>query len=192
MPRRKDTFISGAYYHIFNRVIEGEDLFRESKNYLYCIQLIKRYSLKYEINVIAYCLMPNHYHFLLEQRSNQPVSTFVSMLFNSYVQKMNQIWDRKGLLFRARFKHVLVDRDEYLIHLCRYIHLNPVKAKLVSHPGDWYYSNYLDWVGLRKGELMDPESRMNFFRSGQEYQDFVLDYDDKLEPEKEISKLLLE
>jgi len=192
MPRRKGFFTSGAYYHIFNRVIEGEVLFRDRGNYLYCIDLMKRNGSKYRNNVIAYCLMPNHYHFLLEQKSNQPISTFVSVLYNAYVQKVNQLWGRRGPLFRGCFRHVLVEREEYLIHLCRYIHLNPVEAGIVQNPEEWPYSNYLEWINKRSGDLQDPEFIQTYFRSAQDYQGFVLDFDVESKFEKQLSSYLLE
>ena len=192
MPRREGSFISGVYYHIFNRVVEGELLFQDHNNYVLCLTLVKRNASKYNIDVLSYCLMPNHYHFLLQQKSDIPISKFSSVLFNTYVQKVNQLRGRKGSLFTGRFKHVLVDREEYLIHLCRYIHLNPVKAGLVQNPEDWFFSNYLDWIGMRQGELRDPKFIETYFSSAQEYREFVLDFEDEQRFEERISGYILD
>lgn len=192
MPKRKGSFNSGSYYHVFNRVVDGEILFREQNNYIFCLNLIKINASKYNVNVLSYCLMPNHYHFLLEQKSDTPVSKFISVMFNSYVQKVNQIRGRKGPLFDKRFKHVLVDREEYLVHLCRYIHLNPVKAGLVENPDDWQFSNYVDWIGKREGELIDLEFIRTYFSSAQEYREFVSDSKEERKFEEEISGYLLD
>jgi REP element-mobilizing transposase RayT len=155
MPYRGDVFARNHYYHIYNRGVGQGRLFFNPGNYEYCLRLTKRYYRRYGVTVIAYCLMPNHYHFLLRQETDQPLSKFVNVLFNAYVQAVNRQQDRRGTLFEGRFRHVWVDREEYLVHLCRYIHLNPVKAKLVSHPEDWLYSNYLEWTGQRAGILKD-------------------------------------
>lgn len=192
MPSRKGSFNSGSYYHVFNRVVEGEILFREQNNYIFCLNLIKRNASKYNVNVLSYCLMPNHYHFLFKQKSDTPISKFISVLFNTYVQKVNQQRGRKGPLFRERFKHVLVDREEYLIHLCRYIHLNPYKAGLVQNPEDWQFSNYLDWIGERDGTLKDENFIRDHFCSGSDYQSFVNDYRDADEPDDRVEKYLLD
>jgi putative transposase len=128
MPRRGDVFLEGNYYHIYNRGLNGEAIFIVEENYLYCLQLVKRNLTRYDVRLIAYCLMPNHYHFLLRQESAIPLTKFISSTFISYVQALNKQIRRTGPLFEGRFKHKLVDKEEYIIHLCRYIHLNPVNA----------------------------------------------------------------
>jgi REP element-mobilizing transposase RayT len=192
MPRRKIAFAPGSYYHVFNRVVVGEKLFTDHNSYVLFLKLTKGYAAKYKVNVICYCLMPNHYHFLLKQISDTQISKFISVLLNSYVQKVNKFRDRKGPLFSGRFKDVLVDRDEYLIHLCRYIHLNPVEAGLVEHLEEWPYSNYLEWTGERKGELVDPEFTGRYFKSQEEYRNFVLDSEDLRQSEISIRPYLLD
>lgn len=94
--------------------------------------------------MVAYCLMPNHYHFLVRQLSDRALSQWVQMLFNGYSQAINQQLNRKGTLFQNRAKHILIDKDEYLVHLVRYIHYNPVEAGLVHSPEEWQFSNYLE------------------------------------------------
>ena len=155
MPYRISTFTKGQYYHIYNRGAGRGLLFFNPGNYEHCIRLIERYYRRYGAGTVAYCLMPNHYHFLLKQESDQPISRFINSLFNSYVQAVNRQRARSGTLLEGRFRHVCIDREEYLVRLCRYIHLNPVKAKLASRPEDWPFSNYLDWIGRRTGPLKD-------------------------------------
>jgi REP element-mobilizing transposase RayT len=179
MPHRGDVFARDHYYHIYNRAVGGGLLFFNSGNYEYCLRLVKRFCRKYGATVIAYCLMPNHYHFLLRQETDTPLSKFINVLFNAYVQAVNRQQKRKGTLFEGRFKHVWVDREEYLIHLCRYIHLNPVKAKLVSRLEDWPYSNYLEWIGQRPGTLKDETFIRDRFPTPEAYQQFVADYQDE-------------
>jgi REP element-mobilizing transposase RayT len=130
------VFAKGFYYHVYNRGAGRGLLFFNPGNYEYCLRLVKRYSERYGVAVIAYCLMPNHYHFLLRQETDEPLSRFINVLFNAYVQAVSRQQERTGTLFEGRFHHVWVDREEYLVHLCRYVHLNPVKAELVSLPED--------------------------------------------------------
>jgi REP element-mobilizing transposase RayT len=155
MPQRGEVFAAGEYYHIYNRGAGRNSIFFTPANYEYCLRLVKRCLTQYAVTIIAYCLMPNHYHFLLRQDSDLLLSKFIGVLFNAYAQAVNKQQARSGSLFEGRFRHKHIEREEYLIHLCRYIHLNPVKAQLVQRPEDWPYSNYVDWIGLRSGALKD-------------------------------------
>ena len=186
MPYRGDVFAAGQYYHIYNRGAGKGLIFFNEDNYRYLLSLVKRYQNKYGVTLIAYCLMPNHYHFLLRQDTDKPLSKFINVLFNAYVQAVNIEEGRKGTLFEGRFKHVIVDRWAYLIHLCRYIHLNPVKANLVSKPEDWEFSNYRDWIELRNGTLKDVTFIQEHFESAREYRSFVNDWQN----DEEIKKYL--
>jgi hypothetical protein len=124
--------------------------------------------------------MPNHYHFLIYPLEDGILSRFIQRLFNSYTQAFNKQQKRSGTLFEGRAESVLVATDEYILHLCRYIHLNPVSAKLVAHPVDWPYSNYLEWVKKREGTLVDREFVNGFFQSSKDYENFVLSEIDPL------------
>jgi putative transposase len=115
MPYRGDEFAQGHYYHIYNRGAGGGLLFFNPGNYEYCLRLAKRYYQKYGTTMIAYCLMPNHYHFLLRQETDVPLSKFINVLFNAYVQAVNRQQGRSGTLFAGRFRCVWVDREEYFI-----------------------------------------------------------------------------
>ena len=190
MPYRGDEFAQGHYYHIYNRGAGGGLLFFNPGNYEYCLRLVKRCYQKYGATVIAYCLMPNHYHFLLRHETDVPLSKFINVLFNAYVQAVNRQQGRRGTLFAGRFRHVWVDREEYLVHLCRYIHLNPVKAKLVSHPDDWPYSNYLEWIGQRAGTLKDETFIRERFPNPEAYRQFVADYQNEVRVREHIKKYI--
>ncbi|HYN87438.1 MAG TPA: transposase, partial [Ardenticatenaceae bacterium] len=124
MPYRTDPFAKDHYYHIYNRGAGRSLLFFGPDNYEHCLHLVKRYYQPYGAVVIAYCLMPNHYHFLLRQETDTPLSRFINVVFNSYVQAVNRQQGRSGTLFQGRFRHIRIDRDEYLLQLCRYIHRN--------------------------------------------------------------------
>lgn len=175
MPRRKTIFAKDYYYHIYNRGAEKQNIFFETENYYYFLRLMKRVLPKYAITFIAYCLMPNHFHFLIKLVGEADVSSFMSRLLNAYVKAVNKRYNRKGLLFNERFKPILVDDENYLVHLCRYIHLNPLKAGLVKDLKDWPFSNYLEFIGLRNGSLFDPNFRNEYFGDANGYKEFVND-----------------
>jgi len=113
-------------------------------------------------------------------------------LFNSYVQALNLQRERTGTLFEGRFKYKRVEKWEYLMMLCRYIHLNPVKAKLVAKPEDWEYSNYLEWVGLRDSPLVDMGFVRDHYSSGEEYAIFVGRVENEIRDFEKIRKYMFD
>lgn len=176
MARRKVEFVTGQYYHIYNRGVNRDLIFRNPDNYLFLLRRVKEYSSRFEIALIAYCLMPNHYHFLLRQEGIQPVSKFVQNVFNSYTKAFNKAYHRTGTLFEGPYKALLVEKETHLLHLCRYIHRNPLEAGLVTNLDDWPYSNYLEWVGKRTGAIFDVQFVQEHFAESDDYESFVLDY----------------
>ncbi len=164
---------AGHYYHVYNRGCNRGRLFVNDENYLFLLRQAKLFLADYSLSVIAFCLMPNHYHFLIRPEEVNSLSRYIQRLFNSYTQAFNKQQNRSGTLFEGRFKSILVDTDEYVIHLCRYIHLNPIRAGLVTEPRLWKYSNYLEWVGRRDGILLDREFVNQYFTTPADYEDFV-------------------
>jgi putative transposase len=128
--------------------------------------------------------MPNHYHLLVRQDKEIPTYRFVNSVFNAYVQAVNRQQNRKGPLFEGKYRYVHVDKEEYLIHLCRYIHLNPVQAKLVKNPEDWPYSNFREWAGLRNGKLYVDGFLSDYFDSPMSYSSFCTEFVEGLEMEE--------
>ena len=136
--------------------------------------------------------MPNHYHLLVRQESESPVSEFMQAIFNSYTKAYNKAFNRTGTLFEGPYKAVQVEEDPYLLHLCRYIHRNPLDAGLVKDPDEWPYSNYLEWVGKRAGSLVDLEFVRDFFPRPGEYSRFVMEYTPPPKIAEAIQKLALD
>jgi len=192
MPYRKKDFFPGGYYHIYNRGANRAPIFFSNENYTYCLKLIRKSLSKHDVTIIVYCLMPNHYHFILRQNAEDDIANFIRDVFNPYVQAVNIQQHRKGTLFEGRFKHILIEKDEHILHLCRYIHLNPVKARLVSSPEFWLFSNYLDWIGEREGTLTDLDFMVSNFQNGDNYRDFVMEYLVEKNLERKIWKYILE
>jgi putative transposase len=171
MPYRRTPFLPGSYYHLYNRGNSRGTVFFTQENYLYFLRLI-RDTLLPHVDIVAYVLMPNHYH-LLVQSNTVELSDVMRKLVISYTMALNKQRQRTGAVFEGRFKSILVDRDEYLAHLTRYIHLNPVRAHLVSHPQDWAYSSFPEYIGTREGKLPKPNAILGHFTSRYEYQSYV-------------------
>jgi len=199
MPYRKDDFSSGGYYHVYNRGIASNKIFYRDENYNYFLKLCEKYHSKYQGRMTAYCLMPNHFHLLLQQRGEIPISRFIQVSLNAYVQALNKQMQRKGPLFEGRFRHVLIDKEEYFIYLVRYIHLNPVKACLVDKPEEWPYSDYAEWIRIQSPEGSKPSGGFakseyfewtrsrkkesfvqDYFGGSGEYERFVTEYQDEV------------
>jgi REP element-mobilizing transposase RayT len=173
MPRRQLRFAAANYYHIYNRGLNGEPIFFEHDNYFYLLRLIEKAFEKHNVTTIVYCLLPNHYHFLLRTEIDDVLSDCIKEIFISYVQAVNKRYKRSGPLFEGRFRSKWIDDIDYLLHLCRYIHLNPVRAGLVKSPEDWIFSNYRDFVGLRNNGLIDRKFIKKYFTTANDYCNFI-------------------
>lgn len=99
------------------------------------------------VQIIAYCLMPTHIHLVLKQLLENGISEYMRKILDGYTRYFNTIHKRKGPLWEGRFKSVLVDSDEQLRHLVRYLHLNPTTANLATKPEEWFYSSYKEYLG---------------------------------------------
>jgi len=134
------------------------------------------YCRELQLVTITHCLMPNHYHFLVRQDGKKPAGLLPQYLFNSYTKAYNNLYGHSGTLFEGHYHSKPVEKQSYLLHLCRYIHANPVKDGFVDHPGDWPYSNYLEWIGKRRGTLVDRQFVKEYFPTTESYVEFVSDY----------------
>jgi len=179
MPHARKDIISwqpGHYYHLYNRGARQLTIFQEKANYIFILERMKRYLLEFDLSIIAYCLMPNHYHFLVQQNGNYDAGLLPQRIFNSYAKAFNKRYDHSGTIFEGRYKAKHVNNDQYLRHLCRYIHANPVKDDMVEYLEEWPYSSYLDWIGLRQGNLVDRAFISDMFPDIAKYEEFVKDY----------------
>ena len=178
MPYRKFAFRAGHYYHLYNRGNNRQDIFFEKENYRYFLRLLKKYLIPHTADLVAYCLMPNHYHLLLHLKTDTLHKQMGPMLL-AYTKAINKRFNRSGALFQGRFKGVWVDSDAYILELSRYIHRNPVQAGLVVHPQDWEFSSYGEYIGLRKLRLVSPEVVLGQFGTIETYQAFVEENQDQ-------------
>jgi REP element-mobilizing transposase RayT len=186
MPRRSTPFLAGQHYHFYNRGNNRQAVFFEPENYLYFLRGIKRY-LRPEVDVLAYCLMPTHYHLLVrikaseileqsEVSSSLRVSRAMQKFGISYTKAMNRRFSRVGALFQGQFRGKPVNDYEHLLQLCIYIHANPVKSGLAFTPEEWEYSNCPEWMGQRDGTLVDREFVRDNFGTPAEYSRVVMNY----------------
>jgi len=157
MPAKRPDYLPGHFYHIYNRGAHRVSIFREEENYLFVLRKMKAYCRALSLVPIAYCLLPNHYHWLIRQDGEHPAGLLPQRVFNSYTKAYNKRYDHSGTLFEGNYRVRPVDREGYLLHLCRYIHANPVIHDLVDGVADWPYSNYLEWTGEREGTLVDRD-----------------------------------
>ena len=214
MPLRKTPLVTGEFYHVFNRSLEGFPIFKRSGNadifmemMVYYTQLsppvrfsyYKRQKDKYKLDlkkrlvtVVAYCLMPNHFHFLLKQENDEGIKVFVQKLANAFSHYYNKKNNRKGPLFESAFKSVLVESEEQLVHLSRYIHLNPVTDYLVESPLDYPLSSCKSFVENSHKLPFDPSVVMAGFKDGKDYWDFLMSRKDYQRELDEIKRLILE
>jgi putative transposase len=142
--------------------------------------------------IIAYCFMPTHLHLILQQLKEDGISRLMSLMLNSYSSYFNRKHNRKGPLWESRFKVVVVKNDEQLLHLTRYIHLNPVTSRLVNKPEEWVYSSHREYLGLVKEEQKICDFSGCLEVDPLRYQRFVCDRIDYQRKLAKIKKLLMD
>lgn len=204
---RKDSLVNNEYYHIFSRSIAGYKIFNNHQEYdrmLELINLLKYQDFTYQYSqfrrmsvddqelvlnkinlkskqlviIVAYCLMPTHLHLILRQETDYGITKYMSKVLNSYSKYFNTIHKRTGPLWASRFKNVRVDDDEQLLHLTRYIHLNPCSIGLTNDPKDWDYSSYNEYINPDKNIFcsfndiieLNPKEYCKFVNDRKDYQ----------------------
>lgn len=155
MRGRRVQFATGCYYHLYNRGANRSTIFTCNEDYQDFLRRLQHNALLHATSVIAWCLMPNHFHLLVRQDGAGCSGHMVQCTCNGYAQAFNRRRRHSGTLFQGRYQRILVSSDEYLRHLCRYIHANPVKDGFALTPELWPYSNYADWIGERRATAFD-------------------------------------
>lgn len=177
-------FQPDTYYHIVNHVVGNESLFRTDENYYY---FMRRYAfyMPSVCDTLAYCLMPNHIHFLISTYSEQALSLHpkyksdfhrlimqqLSNLLNSYAKSYNKKYERKGALWIDYTKRFEINSDSYLTAVINYIHQNPVKHGFTRTPEDWVFSSF-NSITSTKPSLLKREEVINWFGSRELYHEF--------------------
>lgn len=133
MPKRNVELITGNYYHVFNRGNNKNPVFLKTNDYERLLNKVDEYSQLYPLEIHAFCLLSNHVHFLVRQTSNRyPISKFFGSLFNSHAQYMNKRYGMVGHLVQGRFQARPLESEPSFLQASRYIHLNPIKDRLLD------------------------------------------------------------
>ena len=172
MPRRTVQFEAGQIYHIYNRGCNREPIFASRENSIYFLGRLRLYLTRDVASVLAYCLMPNHYHLLVHLKRDE-LQTAMHRVGVSYSKAFNVQQSRVGPLFQGPFQAILVDGDEYLLGLTRYIHRNPLKAGLVQRVEEWKFSSYPEYVGSRNGTIPTTDLILEMIGGRERYREFV-------------------
>jgi len=162
----------GAFYHITSRGNERGKIFYCDADYRKFCDYLREARKKYGIILHCYVLMPNHYHLLIETPEAN-LSKVMHYLNGAYTNHINIKRGRSGHLFQGRYKAIVVDQDSYLGELSRYIHLNPVRAKMVVKPEDYLYSSYGAYISGKGSELVTSEMVLGLAGGGRRYRAFV-------------------
>lgn len=210
MPVRETPFFDGEYYHIYNRGVAKQEIYHRHGNY-YRFELTLSYYLttsqklslsrylrlsessrqEYNssvsnlfqptVSLIAYCLMPNHYHLLVRQNVESGITNYMRLVGNSYTRYFNTVNNRVGPLFQGQFKSMHIESNQYLLHISRYIHLNPLAASLIKTADleSYPYSSYRSYIKQQsKNPLIDPKIILDQFKTTEDYKVFCLDHFD--------------
>lgn len=201
MSTRPVIFTESGFYHVYNRGHNKQDIFYDNKDYRRYIKRLSEYLKKHKVTLLAYCLMPNHLHLILRQDNDESIDRFIHRLHTAYTMYFNKKYDKVGAVFQGRFKAKLIDTDEYLLHVSRYIHINPLELihaqgrALSSELENYPWSSYAEYVHPHSKSLCNPTFILNYFsnspiRGKATYKAFVEEYLKISNPEyiKEISE----
>ncbi len=174
MARRPRLFAPGLLYHVMVRGNQRQKTFLKEQDYQVYLERVAKYRKRCDAVLYAYCLMPNHVHLLLET-SREPLAKFMQGLQQSYTQYFNRTHHKVGHLFQGRYKAIVCEKERYLLALIRYIHLNPVRAKLVAKPEGYPYSGHRMYLTGEATEVLDPAWGLALFDGRAAYRRFVLE-----------------
>lgn len=220
MPIRNDSPSVGEYYHVFNRGVEKRTIFNDERDYQRFLEIMayyrdptpmisfsQRHRIQFQelelhqkqvrpetrlVEVIAFCLMPNHFHLLVRVNVENGLQNWIRLVSNSYAHSYNIRWNRVGPLFQGPYKLVHMNSNDQLLHLSRYIHLNPVVARLIDSPNNWQWSSMRHYVGLDQIDWLNPNIIVKQFQKAQIYQTFVDDHAEYASTLSSIKRLLID
>ncbi|MBI4990750.1 transposase [Candidatus Gottesmanbacteria bacterium] len=220
---RNLVFAADQIYHVFNRGIEKRPTFLDKREYeralltvdfyqyedpplrlAKALQLNKKEREEFFINlkkqgmklatVICFCFMPNHFHFLLKQKKEGGITKFLSNFANSYTRYFNTKHKRVGPLFQGTFKAVRIEDEEQLLHVSRYIHLNPVTSYLIKEEdlNSYQWSSFPEYLRHVKDNICDKDMVLAHFKSADTYRRFVYDQSDYSKRLAQIKHLIFD
>jgi len=160
--RKPRIEIKGGLYHVITRGNNRQLIFCDRSDYDRFLLQLANQKARLPFFLYAYCLMPNHVHLLIEQ-ADDPISRIMQRLLTSFSQYHNRKYGKSGHLLQGRYKAILCQSDQYLAELVRYIHLNPVRARMVRSPEEFEYSSHRAYVGKDCAPLVDSEPLLRHF-----------------------------
>lgn len=183
---RVKNYAPQSYYHVYNRGVNKRNIFLDDSDYSVFLNLFKRYlsddspdrfnriykNLSDEVKLLAFCLMPTHFHLLIYQEKQTGMTNLLQRVMTSYSIYFNKKYRRVGPLFQDIYKASRISSDGYLQHISRYIHLNPEQWR------DWEFSSLDFYLGNKQAEWLDQKIILELFEDQNEYLDFVSDYED--------------
>lgn len=206
------VFGNNEFYHAYNRGVEKRTIFLNSSGFSRFILTLDYYRYKNPpvrfsfrnrpqiikktkdnsllVEIVSFCLMPNHFHLLLKQVEEGGITKFMGKVLNSYTKYFNTKHHRIGSLFQGAFKAKHIESTEQLIHLSRYIHLNPLIDYLVKDLNTYNYSSYLEFISNRIG-FCQKQYILSNFNNYLNYEQFVLDQEDYARSIKMIERVIL-
>ncbi len=222
MALRKTILATNEIYHIYNRGVEKRLIFLNKRDYTRFMDVTNYYRfvncpIKFSyfkklavkerenilrkleeesrrlVDILAFCLMPNHFHFLLRQLADKGISKFMAKITNGFSHYFNIRHDRSGHLFQGNFGAVRIEDDEQFMHVSRYIHLNPVTSYLIGieNLASYEYSSYPEYIDKSSGFTNIKES-LSYFNNPKKYKEFVEDHADYGKRLTDIEHLTLE
>ena len=162
MARKPRIEVEGALYHVITRGVERRDIFHSPEDREKFLTLLADQKAKLPFYLYAYCLMTNHIHLLIERRTDD-IGRIMHRVLTGYTQYYNRKYGRSGHLLQGRHKAVLCQTDAYLAELVRYIHLNPIRAKMVERTEDYPYSSHRAYLGLELAGPIDVDPVLRLF-----------------------------
>jgi putative transposase len=195
MPTQKRQLVPGEIYHVYNRSVAKKTIFHTTTDYNRFILKMCEYKEKDPIEMLAYCLMPNHFHFLIRvdpKGRPRPLGSgktanssqcFLHRLLTSYSKYYctRHADDHSGRLFQGPYKAKHVSDDAYYLKLCAYIHDNPVRKKLAEKPEDWPFSSYTSLIGIRKDDISSDAPELREMTHQEIYKEFSHNRNDSLD-----------
>lgn len=162
IPRVHRIWYPGATYHVINRGNHKDIIFRETEDYRTFLKFISITQEKYPFQLISFCLMSNHVHLQI-QTIDYSLSNIMHHLSLSYSKYFNYKYNLVGHLFQNRYIAEIIEDLPYLLQTSRYIHLNPVKANIVTNPIEYFWSSYGAFMGKRKNDLLSCSKILDHF-----------------------------
>ncbi len=181
MPRRGRVWVPDCPYHIVQRGHNRSAVFIEDQDYLYYLENLEEWKNELSISIYSYCLMTNHIHLIVNPgKYPERIGHLMKRLAGRQTRYVNKLESRTGSLWESRYKISPIETESYLLQCCRYVELNPVKAKMVDRAAEYRWSSYRKRIGLEHKEWLDDDScylalASNEARRFERYKEFVED-----------------